>query len=841
MQNAKAMLYCPNYSCQTLNPESHKFCQKCRTPLIRRYLWAVREAATACQPGDSLGDRYLCKGSRIFLDTKPGLLASNGAEVPEAFQPYLRLSPYRLHVPQIYDWVKASSSLEDSVLLLDQAPLRVIEHPTEPDPEGAEQLGTQGTIQIAPSLAEGWQGASALRQLNWLWQIAQLWQPLSDEQATFSLLEPGLLRTDGALLRLLELRFSTSERANLAALGQFWLQWVSTARSEIVPFLEQLCQRLIQGQIYNAELLTGSLDEALAKVGQAQRRQIHIATYTDQGPSRQRNEDACYPVSGTVQTPTSSDTPLVIVCDGIGGHQGGDVASHLAIATVEQLVNDLTPETLDPTTLSVELEKIVCIANDQISERNDSEQRYDRQRMGTTLVMGLVRSPELYITHVGDSRAYWITRWGCHQVTLDDDVASREVRLGYSAYRQALQQPGAGSLVQALGMGSSSMLRPTVQRFLLDEDSIFLLCSDGLSDNDRVEEVWETQILPLLDGKTDLATVGQCLVETANARNGYDNVTVGLIYCQVVESQPVPVISDMSFPPMAAAPQPRSTTLAVAPTLQAEQVESAKTGAFTGAESAKTRLLRTNQSKPNPIFLLSGIIVLLGLGGLLGYLLLPSVTNQTNAPISLNPEVNSPASSPPAPTASPLASLDVGTLVQLKQSTPPTQGTTYSTNSPPVLLSRPESVQPPSNSVSPSPVAQPEGSIPVGSILEVLSKQGTTQQERWVQLRICSTPAGVSPEEPTPGGGPSGENNKPGGSNANATPIPTGSPAAQPSSGFVPSLLQPGKIGWIREAAILPLVASGRTLTPEQQGVCIKPVKPQSSGTGSTTSELPGG
>jgi protein phosphatase len=153
--------------------------------------------------------------------------------------------------------------------------------------------------------------------------------------------------------------------------------------------------------------------------------------------------------------------------------------------------------------------------------------------MGTTLVMALPIGHEIYITHVGDSRAYWITRQGCYQITLDDDVASREVRLGYAIYREAIQQSGSGSLVQALGMSPSTSLHPTAQRFILDEDGVFLLTSDGLSDFDRVEDYWETEILPILKAEADIASVAEKLVEIANTKNGHDNVTIALVYCQV--------------------------------------------------------------------------------------------------------------------------------------------------------------------------------------------------------------------------------------------------------------------------------------------------------------------
>jgi len=101
--------------------------------------------------------------------------------------------------------------------------------------------------------------------------------------------------------------------------------------------------------------------------------------------------------------------------------------------------------------------------------------------------------------------------------------------MGYALYREALQYPSAGALVQALGMGASARLRPTINRAILDEDCVFLLCSDGLSDRDRVEQYWESEILPILAGKTTVATAGKRLVEIANTRNGHAGDEVSII------------------------------------------------------------------------------------------------------------------------------------------------------------------------------------------------------------------------------------------------------------------------------------------------------------------------
>ncbi|MBW4646414.1 MAG: protein phosphatase 2C domain-containing protein [Goleter apudmare HA4340-LM2] len=529
MENDTATLYCQNELCQTPNPINHRFCQRCSTPLLKRYLWAEKEGVSVASPGEILADRYLVLSKSVVLDTKPGLLP----QIPEIedLQPlkaYLRLIPYRLHTPQLYGVLPLTDgNSQKDILLLEKPPIFV-------DSTGQE-------VQLYSQLTNAWGNATSISQINWLWQIAHLWQPLLSESVASSLLDPYLLRVEGSLVRLLELH-PDSSLPDLAQLGKFWQQQLlPKARPAVTEFINQIIHSLIQEEIRSTEQLIAVLDQGLAGLGRSQTPNIKIYTKTDTGRTRQRNEDACYPPSDTLVSKPPQHTALAIVCDGIGGHEGGNVASNLAIDTIQQQIKPLTEipaDHIDPWQVIDDLEKAVANANDKISQRNDGENRQGRQRMGTTLVMGLPIAHEMYITHVGDSRAYWINRQGCYQVTLDDDVASREVRLGYAVYREATQQGGAGSLIQALGMSPSTSLHPTTQRFILDEDAVFLLTSDGLSDFDRVEEYWETEILPILNGETDVANVAARLIDIANTRNGHDNVTVALVHCQVKYVEP---------------------------------------------------------------------------------------------------------------------------------------------------------------------------------------------------------------------------------------------------------------------------------------------------------------
>jgi protein phosphatase len=529
MENDAATLYCPNELCQSPNPLTHKFCLRCSTPLPKRYLWVQGEGLSFATPGDILADRYLVIDQSVVLEIRPGLVPhAPELESLSVIRPYLRLIPYRVHVPQVYGVIPPiDGRSQQEILLLEKPPLL------------ADSTGEQ--VKLCPDLIAAWDDANSMRQLHWLWQIANLWQPLLSEGVATSLLTANLIRVEGTLVRLLELHSDSGTQPGLPELGKFWQELHKAAKPAIADFIHKISNSLISEEINSAEQLIAVLDQGIAQLGRSQTSTIKIFTKTDTGPSRQRNEDACYPLSGTLITKPPQSTALAIVCDGIGGHEGGNVASNLAIDTIQQQVQQLTQvpaEHIDPSLLLNDLESAVAIVNDKISQRNDSENRQGRQRMGTTLVMALPIAHEIYITHVGDSRAYWITRQGCYQVTLDDDVASREVRLGYAIYREAIQQSGSGSLVQALGMSPSTSLHPTSQRFILDEDAVFLLTSDGLSDFDRVEDYWETEILPILKAEADIASVAEKLVEIANTKNGHDNVTIALVHCQVKYTEP---------------------------------------------------------------------------------------------------------------------------------------------------------------------------------------------------------------------------------------------------------------------------------------------------------------
>lgn len=516
MSHPESTIQCSNPHCIASNKLEACFCNRCSTPIVKRYLWSSK--AVASEKHTSISDRYFALSDRIFLDTQPSKPPATPEEVSPEIVPYLQLFPCYPHVPQVYG-------------LLDGTDAWLFDYGTVPTDE-REQLVYP---QLIPRLEDLWSSAPPLKQLNWLWQIVKLWKPLSSKKVASTLLDRDLIRINGQVVQLLHLKSEREDRPSLQDLGKLWSQWAETANPKIKDVVKNLADRLETGEIERTVGAIAILDRAIAYCQKNSQYTYQVYAQSDSGPSRSNNEDAAYPI---VTEETSSEHTLAIVCDGVGGHEGGEIASGKTIEYLQNKISDLVVEKEHNSgKILGKLMKYINGANNIINERNDSEHRHERQRMGTTLVMALAAAREMYLAHVGDSRIYWITPNSCHQVTTDDDLASREVRLGYALYRDALQYPSAGALIQALGMRDSTALHPNLQRYVIDDDCIFLLCTDGLSDFDRVEQQWSHTILPVLQGKQDLVSTVKDLIAIANEKNGHDNVTVALVHCQVKQSE----------------------------------------------------------------------------------------------------------------------------------------------------------------------------------------------------------------------------------------------------------------------------------------------------------------
>lgn len=502
------------------------------TSAEQQYLWAVGLDTDSFPPNSLINNRYRVVSSQIVCDTDAFTLPELPLEFPTYVVSYLKLSRFNLRLPRPYSLLLIGEELNISeIFLLENVPI---------SPQG----------HLYPNIAEAWGQASALRQINLLWQVLGLWQPLSEHNMTRTLLNPELVRVDGMWVRLLELQADVAA-VQVSQLGDLWVQWIDKAQPEIAEPIAEFFYSLGRGD-YDVNAAIAYLDQLSRRIMESQPLTVRIASATDVGLQRDHNEDACYPdIKRQKRSGQAEDLKdrLAIVCDGLGGHEGGEVASSLAIKTLEQQLKTLLHQAeSDPDFSSLgfiaQLEMVARMVNNQIVAINDQQQRQAQQRMGTTLVMAVMPRPhgkmsnEVYVVHVGDSRMYCITPQNIRQVTLDDDVATRETTLGYNFYAYSSQRIDGGALIQALGTRGSDMLVPRVQRFLIDEDCLLLLCSDGLSDFDRVEQIYSDHLLPILTENKPLDRSCQNLIDKANELNGHDNTTIALMRCRFAPPDP---------------------------------------------------------------------------------------------------------------------------------------------------------------------------------------------------------------------------------------------------------------------------------------------------------------
>ena len=257
---------------------------------------------------------------------------------------------------------------------------------------------------------------------------------------------------------------------------------------------------------------------------------------TDVGRQRNHNED-CFGIETKIsklELPKNrflQARGLYILCDGMGGHAGGEVASELAVKTIREYFDKHWVEKQMP--LEAMLTEAVNLANQAIYEVNQEEVRSGTKRMGTTLVMLLIQGTQAAVAHVGDSRLYRLTRKrGLEQITVDHEVGQREISRGVEA-SIAYARPDAYQLTQALGPRDQNSINPDVEFFEITEDCLFILASDGLTDNDLLEIHGENQLIPLLSSGANLEKGVTELIDLANQENGHDNITAILIRAKV--------------------------------------------------------------------------------------------------------------------------------------------------------------------------------------------------------------------------------------------------------------------------------------------------------------------
>jgi protein phosphatase len=239
------------------------------------------------------------------------------------------------------------------------------------------------------------------------------------------------------------------------------------------------------------------------------------AVKTDVGRRRRENEDSfCLAL----------DIGLFVVADGMGGHAAGEVASRLAVETIRDWVARSDPgdgAAADAFAAAKCLAGGIQAANRTVFEAAQAQP--ECSGMGTTVVSVMAVGPRVILAHVGDSRIYRIRADGIVQLSRDHSVVQEQIDRGLLSPQEAATSRYRHLITRALGLKAS--VEVDVQEQASQVGDILVLCSDGLSDMLKPGD-----ILGLVQRHSDdLGKACKALVEEANARGGFDNITVLLV------------------------------------------------------------------------------------------------------------------------------------------------------------------------------------------------------------------------------------------------------------------------------------------------------------------------
>ncbi len=248
---------------------------------------------------------------------------------------------------------------------------------------------------------------------------------------------------------------------------------------------------------------------------------VMTSYYTDIGVEREINQD-----SFLVKVADSSKGTIVFatVCDGMGGLSKGELASKEAVMIMNHWFYTTLPKMIEKSTIPKEW--IFNEWKQQIDLINKIFRRYAKEKgieMGTTLSALLLYQNRYYIGHIGDSRVYRIAE-SIQQITEDDTLVAWEVKMGMISKEQGKADPRKNILLRCLGSFQEAKLQ--FVSGVMNEDTTFVLCSDGFSNNVTQEEILQNMKPENLIKKRDIARACRELSYQAMRRGERDNITV---------------------------------------------------------------------------------------------------------------------------------------------------------------------------------------------------------------------------------------------------------------------------------------------------------------------------
>ncbi len=239
---------------------------------------------------------------------------------------------------------------------------------------------------------------------------------------------------------------------------------------------------------------------------------------------REENQDAFF--WKVYDQPQGCLKAVVAVCDGMGGHHGGQTASRLAIQTIERYIPENPPD-------QESIKSWIHALCQAIQTTLDDATRNDPylSEMGTTLVMGLITEEAIWIVNIGDSRAYKIKGDQVEQLTHDHSAIQEAFDKGYYTWEEIRQNPVMITLSSALTrhLGPGFETEPDIFKYQLEGDECFLFCTDGLTGNMIDIPVSPYEIGKYVYGSSSLETAANNLLSLAYQNGSNDNITAVIL------------------------------------------------------------------------------------------------------------------------------------------------------------------------------------------------------------------------------------------------------------------------------------------------------------------------
>lgn len=236
---------------------------------------------------------------------------------------------------------------------------------------------------------------------------------------------------------------------------------------------------------------------------------MKISAGTDVGMVRLNNQDA-YAIG---ELPGGA---WAVVCDGMGGHAGGNVASEIAVEKISTCIKSNFRQGMSVASVRNVLESAIVTANADIYDKAQND--VELEGMGTTVVVCVCLGNKCVTAHVGDSRCYHVTGNTITQITKDHSLVQEMVDAGLITPEEAENHPRKNIITRALG-GSFDDVEVDFNDFVLSEGDMLVLCSDGLTNH-----VSDNAILEIISGD-DIHNFADRLIGLANANGGRDNIT----------------------------------------------------------------------------------------------------------------------------------------------------------------------------------------------------------------------------------------------------------------------------------------------------------------------------